>query len=339
MNPNTTARMLAMTSILALTLGACASPTAAPSGAATGKQFKIAVVTPSACNDGAFSQSMCDALKAVQQERGGEAGLKLAISENQGVVPNAAAALRDYAGQGFDLVIAHGTQYGASLQEIAKDFPNVAFAWGTATDTFESKGLKNVFAYNPKAEEGGYVLGVIAAKMTKSGTIGVCGPVNAGDAKTYVDGFTKGVKDTRANANVPTTFTGSFGDVSLMAAAAETHAKAGADILTGSSQSVVGAIGVAKEKKLLWFGTQANQTTLAPDTVAASQVYDWSGTVKDMIDLVGKGTKGGKAYNLTLANGGLKIAYNDKIAIPADAKAAADVASKAIAAGTLKPLP
>ena len=47
-----------------------------------------------------------------------------------------------------------------------------------------------------------------------------------------------------------------------------------------SSQSVVGAIGVAKEKSGYWFGTQWNQTDLAPEAVYASQVYDWSGIVK-----------------------------------------------------------
>ncbi len=320
-----------------LMLAACAAAPAAP--AAPSKQVKVALVMPSASNDGAFSQSMFDALKAVQASMGGEAGMKLAVSEGMVQVPNAAAAIRDYAQQGYDLVIAHGTQYGNSLQEIAKDFPNIAFAWGTATDTFADKGLKNVFAYNPRAQEGGYALGVLAAKLSKSGIIGVCGPVEAGDAKTYVDGFKKGVTDTKKDAKVNVVYTGSFSDVSLMAAAAETHSKAGADVLTGSSQAVVGAIGVAKDKKAIWLGTQALQTALAPDTVGASQVYDFSGVVKEMLALSAKGTKGGTAFELSLKTGGLKIIYNDKLSIPADAKAAVDAAIKGIIDGTIKPLP
>lgn len=329
----------------ALTACAAPAPTAAPAAPAGGaakpaaKQFKVAMVCPSAVNDAAFSQSMFDAIKAVQKEMGGESGLLLKYSDNVFQVPNAAAAIRDYAGQGFDLVIAHGTQYGNSLQEIAKDFPNVAFAWGTATDNFESKGLKNVFAYNPKAEEGGYVLGVLAAKITKSNVVGVCGPVEAGDAKTFVDGFKKGVTDTNKAAKVNVTYTGNFSDVSLMAAAAETHTKAGADVLTGSSQSVVGAIGIAKDKKIVWFGTQSDQSGLAPETVGASQVYDWSGIVKEMISMINSGKKGAVSFETTLKNGGLKIAYNDKVNIPAEAKAAAAAAAKDIADGKLKALP
>ena len=333
--------------IAALLLAACASPAAAPapsapaSGAAAKPaapaQFKVAIVMPSAITDAAFSQSMYEALLAVQKEMGGADKLKIVYSENQFNVPNAAAAIRDYASQGNNLVIAHGTQYGNSLQEVARDFPEVSFAWGTATDTFTDKGLKNVFAYQAQAEEGGYVLGVLAALSSKSGVLGVAGPVEAGDAKLYVDGFKKGAEQAKQGVKVNVTYTGSFSDVSLMSAAAETHIKAGADMLTGSSQSVVGAIGAAKDKKALWFGTQWDQTSLAPETVAASQVYDWVPTVKDMIASHTKGEKGGKVYTLTLKNAGLKIVYNSKVTVPDAAKKAADQAAQDIAAGKIKP--
>ena len=46
-------------------------------------------------------------------------------------------------------------------------------------------------------------------------------------------------------------------------------------MLTGTAQMVVGAIGVAKDRSVLWFGTQCDQAQLAPDIVVASQVYHW----------------------------------------------------------------
>ena len=223
------------------------APTAAatPAPTARGKPLRVAVVMPSATTDMAFSQSMYQALKAVQKEMGGESAMEIKYSENMFKVPDAAAAIRDYASQGFDIVIAHGSQYGASVQEIAKDFPKTTFAWGTDVNTF---GLPNVYAYTAAAEEGGYVNGVLAAKLTKSKKIGVTGPVEVGDAKTYIDGFTRvSPRSTRA-IKVNKTWTGSFSDVALMTEAAKTHIAAGADVLTGSSQSVVGSIGAAKEK-------------------------------------------------------------------------------------------
>ena len=95
-------------SIVALVIGLL---TAALGGTATAAEpFRIAIVMPSATTDMAFSQSMFGALKALQKEMGGESALKIAHSENMFKVPDAAAAIRDYASQGFNLVIAHGSQ-------------------------------------------------------------------------------------------------------------------------------------------------------------------------------------------------------------------------------------
>jgi basic membrane lipoprotein Med (substrate-binding protein (PBP1-ABC) superfamily) len=61
--------------------------------------------------------------------------------------------------------------------------------------------------------------------------------------------------------------------------------------------------------------------------------------IKEIISLRSAGQNGGKAFELTLKNGGLKIAYNDKVAISADAKAAADAAIKGITDGSINPMP
>ena len=178
--------------------------------------------------------------------------------------------------------------------------------------------------------------GVMAAKLTTSKQIGVTGPVEVGDAKTYIDGFVQGVASVDPAIKVNKTWTGSFSDVALMTEAAKTHISAGADILTGSSQSVVGSIGAAKENgKVLWFGTQADQASLAPSLVVASQVYDWTAMIKEIIASRSTGTLGGKTYTLQLSNDGLKIAFNSGFTLPADVKAAADKAIADIKSGTV----
>jgi basic membrane protein A len=308
--------------VAALVAGAFAAP------------VKIAVIMPSATSDVAFSQSMWQALQAVQKAAGGESAILLKYTENMWNVPDAAAAIRDYASQGFDIVIAHGSQYGSSVKEIAPDFPKVTFAWGTDVDTY---GLPNVYAYTAAAEEGGYVNGVIAAMLTKSKKVGVTGPIEVGDAKTYIDGFGQGLASVDKTVAVSKTWTGSFSDVALMTAAAKTHIASGADVLTGSSQSVVGSIGAAKDKGgVLWFGTQADQASLAPALVVASQVYDWTGMLKDILAKRKAGKLGGETYTLTLQNGGLKVAYNPAYKLPAAVKKAGDDAIKGIASGKIK---
>jgi basic membrane protein A len=338
---------------LALVLSACSTPateapaateipaTEAPAPAATeapvateapaAEPFRVAVVMPSATNDLAFSQSMFDALTRVQEEMGAD-NFEFVFSEGMFVVDDAAAAIRDYASQGYNLVIAHGSQYGSSLQEIAPDFPETSFAWGTTVDTF---GQPNIFAYEAASQEGGYVNGVLAATLSTSKVIGVVGPIETGDAKLYVDGFKAGVAATSPDVQVNVNYIGSFSDVALASEAATTHIAAGADTLTGTAQMVVGAIGKAEEANALWFGTQSNQSSLAPSIVVASQVYHWEVILKEMIGLIQAGTLGGQSFKANLANGSEVIEFNPGYALPADAKALAESTIKGIVDGTI----
>ncbi len=346
----TTFRLFGLLMLLVLFANACATPAAAPAesspvpAAATpaagtpDAPFRIAIVMPSSKDDIAWSQSMYAALVAVQAEMGGERALTIAVSENMFQVADAAAAIRDYAADGNNLVIAHGTQYGDSMFEVARDFPETSFAWGTATDTGEAEGFTNVFAYEANAQEGGYVNGVIAAMLSQASIIGVVGPVEAGDAKLYIDGFVAGVKATKPAAVVNISYTGSFGDTALAAEAANTHIKAGADVLTGSAQQVVGAIGIAAENGVFWLGTQSDQTPLGPEFVVANQLYDWKATLVDMIELHNSGTLGNKVYVLTLTDG-LELALSDNAALTAEIRAAADAAIAGIESGEISPLP
>ncbi len=293
-----------------------------------GDALRIAVVAPSASNDLAFTQSMVDAVNAIGETR----DIQFDVTDGTFVVEDAAAALRGYAEDGFDLVVAHGSQYGGPLQEIAPDFPDVSFAWGTAADTF---GLPNVYAYTVRADEGGFVMGTIAAQLSESGVIGVVGPVEVGDAKLYVDGFAAGATNQDPAVTVNVNYIESFSDVALAAEAATAHVGNGADVLTGSAQMVVGATGVATESGVAWFGTQANQTALGPDVVVASQVYHWEVVLADIIAGIDSGTLGGEVFIATLANGGLVIEYNDGFGLDDAVRTAADATAAGIADGSI----
>ena len=296
--------------------------------------FKVAIVLPSTITDLSWSEGMYEGLLSVQKTMGGESAMQIAYTENMYDVTAAAQAIRDYADQGYNLIIAHGTQYGSVLFDVAADYPNVSFAWGTATDTGDSQGLKNVFAYQADAEQGGYVEGIMAAMMSKTGTIGIVGPIPAGDALLYINGFQQGVKAAKPDANILLAYTGGFGDTAAAAQVAKTQIAAGADVLTGSAQQVVGAIDAIQAAKGLWFGTQYDQSGQWPNTVVASENYDWVPSLTDMITKIKSGTLGGTVYTLTLANKGLTFAYG-KVTIPDDVKAAADKAAADIVSGAI----
>jgi len=284
-----------------------------PIGHATADSMKVAIIAPSAQNDLAFTQSIVDGINALKDEY----SLEVAITDGTFVVEDAAAAIRDYAKQGYGLVIAHGSQYGGSLKEIAGDFPDTAFAWGTAADTF---GLPNVSAYEAMSNQGGYVMGAMAAAMSKSGTIGVVGPIEVGDAK-------------KINANV--NYIGSFSDVALSAEAGTAHIANGADVLTGTAQMVVGAVGAARKENIAWFGTQANQTKLGPKIVVASQVYKWEVVLKEIFESVKSGNKGGEVHKINLANGGIQIEFNDDYPLDDSIRKVGETAMNGIKDGSI----
>ncbi len=292
-------KALLLTLIFALFVGVM--PSLAQDGA-----FRVAAVAPSATNDLAFSQSMYDGLMAVQAAMGEDA-FQFDFQDGTFIVDDAAVALREWAASGdYDLVIAHGSQFGSVVEELAQEFPEVSFAWGTDENTF---GLGNVFAYTAASDEGGFVNGVMAGLMTQSGVIGVVGPIEVGDAKLYVDGFVAGVGAANMDATVNVVYIQSFSDVPLATEAAETHIANGADILTGTAQMVVGAIAVGNENGARWFGTQSSQADLAGASAVAFQVYKWEVILADIIDNIQMGVLGGQSYVLTLANGGLVMEF------------------------------
>ena len=308
-------------------VGDQAEQAAAP---APDRTIRVGIVAPSARNDLAFTQSMVDAVNVVAGER----PLEIDITDNTFVPEEAAAVIDNYAANGFDLIIAHGSQFGAALVDIAPRYPDTAFAWGTASDTF---GLPNVYAYDAAAQEGGYVLGAVATMVSQSRVTGVVGPIEVGDAAKYVNGFRAGAAAEDPGNQLIVTYTGSFSDIPLATETANAQLTQGADVLTGSAQMVAGAITAAEAQGALWFGTQADQSPLAPGTVVASQVYRWEVALRPIVDDVVVGRPAGDSYTATLANGGLEIVFNPNAPVAPEVQDRANELIAAIAGGAIVP--
>lgn len=294
--------------------------------------LKIGLILPSGRDDMSWSQGMYEGVSAVVANMG-EGNAEMAVTEN---VPNpvdAGAAIRDYANQGFNIIIAHGSQYQNPLMEVAADFPEVTFAHGTAFETAD-----NIFAYDPQAQLGAYLFGWLAAQMTDSKVLGIVGPVRAGDAIKYNYGFIQGVEAADPEIRVLESYTGSFGDNIQAKEMAEAHINARADILTGTAQQVVGAIqAVSENDGVYWFANDTDQSPLAPESIIASQAYSWETVVQYMVDNHNAGKLGGEIISLDLTNERIQLVFNPVLAdlVPANLMAEfeelqADVASGAI---------
>jgi basic membrane protein A len=276
--------------------------------AAPKSKVRIALIVESTVDDKGWCQAMHDAITAVQKKYG--PGLvEYGYSEKMKPV-DAGSAARQYASKGFDVIIAHGAQYKNLILEMAEEFPKTTFVFGTSAEV----GPKNVFTYMPQSEETGYLNGLIAGAVTKTNVVGLVGPVDGGDAARYDRGFVLGVKAANPKADVKVAHTGSFGDFVKAGELAQTQIKAGADVLTGSSQQALGAlraVAAYKEKKLWWVGQDLAQLKMPESAwVIAASSYNYAPVIESIIDRRQAGVLGGENIPLNFANGGFVFEFN-----------------------------
>lgn len=323
--------MKKLLAVLFVLLALGASAFAAPKS-----KVKIALIIESTIDDKGWGQSMSDAILAVQKKYGA-ALVEYNYSEKMKPV-DAGSAARQYASRGFDIIIAHGAQFKNMVIELSEEFPKTTFAFGTNADI----GPKNVFTYMPMSAETGYINGVIAGMVTKTNILGIVGPVDAGDSATYNRGFYLGVKSVNPKATIKVAFTGSFADFVKAAELAQTHIKAGADILTGASQQATGglrAVAEYKDKSIWWLGQDTLQISMPEGyKVIAAAGYNYTPVIETLIDKRQAGVLGGENIPMTFKNGGFVYQFNDKVGpvLTAAIRKAADKARADITAGKLE---
>jgi basic membrane protein A and related proteins len=317
---------------LALTalLFAFSSPAAAPKA-----KVRIALVVESTVDDKGWCQAMHDAIGAVQKKYG-PALVEYSYSEKMKPV-DAGSATRQYASKGFDIVIAHGAQYKNLVLEMAEEFPKTSFAFGTSAEV----GPKNVFTYMPQSEETGYLNGLIAGLATRSNVVGLVGPVDGGDAARYDRGFVLGVKAVNPKAEVKVAHTGSFGDFVKAGELAHTQVKAGADVITGSSQQALGAlraVATYKDKSIWWVGQDTAQLAIPESLkVVAAASYDYAAVIEALIAKREAGVVGGENLPLSFANGGFVYKFNDSVGpvLTKEIRVKVDAAKASLVSGKL----
>ncbi len=143
---------------------------------------KIALIIENTIDDKGWCQAMHDGISLAMEQRPGE--IEYAYSEKMKPV-DAGSAVLQYAGEGYDIIIAHGAQYKNLITDMAEEYPDISFAFGTSAEIVGD----NVFTYMPQSEETGYLSGLIAGMITQKDVIGLVGPVDGGDAARYNRGF------------------------------------------------------------------------------------------------------------------------------------------------------
>ncbi|MCL4459942.1 MAG: BMP family protein [Chloroflexi bacterium] len=281
---------------------AAATPTTVPTPAKvaatptpTAMKLKVALVTSGPINDGGWNQSAYEGLQEVKKKLGAE----VANTENTKQADQE-QIIRSYANRGFNVIFGHGFEYADSLKAVAKDFPKVEFV---QIGGGESNG-KNLSSFLFKAGEMGYLMGFIAAKMTKTNKIGEVGAMEIPTIAADFENFKIAVKKYNPKATVVTAYTGSWEDIGKAKEAALAQIATGVDVILANGDAAnIGAIDAAKEKNIYAMGWTKDQTHLAPKHVLTSAIQSVEAIVLKSCTWAQEGKLGGKNYKVGIADG------------------------------------
>ncbi len=294
-----------MVMIMAMSVFASGSGESTSSGSSDGT-IKIALIIENTIDDKGWCQAMHDGIMQAMEMLPGK--IEYNYSEKMAVV-DAGSMARQYVAEGYDLIIAHGAQYKNTILEMAEEYPNVSFAFGTSSEI----GPENVFTYMPESEETGYINGIIAGTLTETDIVGLVGPVDSGDSARYNRGFVLGVQSVNPDCKILVAHTGSFSDYVKASEVATSQLANGADIMTGSSQQAIGALrATAESPTAMWLGQDLAQLTTVEGQakcIAASS-YNYAAVIVELVEKLESGVKGGECIPMNFNNGGFIFEYN-----------------------------
>ncbi|MDR1949730.1 MAG: BMP family protein [Spirochaetaceae bacterium] len=308
--------------------GSDGAPAGGAQSGAQGNVVKIALIIENTIDDKGWCQAMYDGLVQAQKQLPG----RIEFSYSEKMLPvDAGSAARQYASQGYNIIIGHGAQYKNLILEMAEEYPNITFAFGTSAEI----GPKNVFTYMPQSEETGYLNGIIAGLITKSGQVGLVGPVDGGDSARYNRGFVLGVQQVNPRAKIAVAHTGSFSDYVKAGEVAHTQIRSGADVLTGSSQQAIGALRAVSDaayssRTLWWLGQDLAQldTPEGKAKCIAASSYNYAAVITGFVRKLDAGIRGGECIPMNFLNDGFVFEYNQSLSgqVSADVRAKVDEA-------------
>lgn len=305
--------------------------------AAGGGEFKAALVTPGAVNDGGWSQNAYLGLKKIETELGAKIANTVA---KDGAASEAFTAFRDFADKDFNLIIGHASEwFDPKALEIAAAHPKSVFLISGS-----ERADKNVAGLRFLLEDGCYVLGQIAASMSKSGTIGCVGPVKIPVIESTFHAFAEGAKSVKKDIKVEIVWTNDWADVARAKERTLILLEQGADfIFHNANDGAPGVFQAVQQKRksgseVYAFGSNADQNSMADDVILSSVVLDIPSAFVSVAKKVKDGSFKSEAQFLGMAQGFVWLTYNKKLEdkIPAPVRKLADETAEKLKKGEFK---
>ena len=201
--------VLSMVLVLSLALAACGgNNTANNNGGDEGGEENwtgsVAMVLPGLITDKAFNQFTYEGMMQAVEETGIKYAYKENVTQDEQV-----EVLRQFAQQGYEIVIGQGGQFGEAVSIVAEEFPDTQFIFSVGTDTY---GLPNMSAATVSYSHAGFVGGVLAALTTKTNKVAMITGEFYDTHRQMEASFYEGVKYVNPDIETTAVTTGDWAD-------------------------------------------------------------------------------------------------------------------------------
>ena len=246
-------------------------------------------------------------------------------------------AMRKFARDGFSPIVAVGFSQASALEKVAAEFPDTKFA---IIDMVVEK--PNVQSIVFKEQEGSFIVGLLAAKASKTGKVGFVGGMDIPLIRRFACGYVQGVKFANPKGEVFQNMTGTTGaawnDPVKGGELAKAQIDRGADVIYHAAGGTgIGVLRAAADAGKLGIGVDSNQNGLFPGKVLTSMLKRVdNATYKTFMEAKNGTWKAGFSVNGLKEEGvGWALDDNDKALITPEMKAAADAATADIISGKI----
>jgi basic membrane protein A and related proteins len=240
---------------------------------------------------------------------------------------------RQVSEQGYNVVISAFFFVHEAFNKVAPDFPKTDYIMVYEPN---DKEIPNIHGILYDVQEGSYVCGVVAAKMSKTNRVGFIGGDNNPGIVKFLAGYEAGLKSVNPNIQIDTQFAGTFIDPDKGHEIALALFEKGDDVVMhAANMTGLGLFDAAKEKNMYAIGVDIDQSNLAPNNVICSALSSPGLSIYGDLVAAASGTWKGGTSNWGTKDGAPAAAISS--IVPADVVAAAEQAEKDIASGKIVP--
>ncbi|HYC62810.1 MAG TPA: BMP family protein [Thermoanaerobaculia bacterium] len=324
--------LLALLPLLACQQRESASPAPAQPTAATApaKAFRVGLLTPGSINDGGWNALAWEGVQRIKNDLGAE------ISHQETKSPaEMTEGFRAFGEKGFDLAFGHGFEYQEPAKTAGAQYPGTIFI-----TTSGSTVARNVAPMRFQIEEATYILGVIAARESKTGKAGLVGGINVPSIASSFLAFKAGAQSVNPKFEVKEVYTGNFDDLGAAKLATLSLINAGVDyVFHQANEAGRGVFQACTERKIRCFGANADQSSFGPDVVVASAVVDVPSAYVETAKIVREGRFKPQIQHFGMKQGTVSVVWNEKLKATISPQTLAEVekVTNDIKSGAVKP--